>query len=280
MGESDLKPEDHDRYAVSPTERQRTRSTGQRHSRNRAGTGHDGTSTLTVGRGRLARRRCGRRRGRAHDALAGPARGCADLRRSRARPGPRPQGGHHLAGLRSRLALAVRDRRQALLRRLQGHQEAGRPAPLRRPPNPDAHLAVGRHDRRGRLRAGDHGWPLGGPGAALRPHGAGDRGAAVAGGPGIQQRCAGVAAGRDQRLDPRRCPGQAGPRLGLAVHGPGPAVPVAGTADRAGRPGARHRRRADRLGLPGPVAHPDRAQALVPDRSAQGDAVPPTVGSS
>ncbi len=51
----------------------------------------------------------------------------------------------------------------------------------------------------------------------LRPHGARRRGPAVAGGPGLQRR-PGVAARRDQRLDPGGRAGQAGQRRGLAVH--------------------------------------------------------------
>ena len=42
----------------------------------------------------------------------------------------------------------VRGRRQALVRRLQGDQEAGRPAQDRRPPHAHPHLAVGGPDRR------------------------------------------------------------------------------------------------------------------------------------
>ena len=78
----------------------------------------------------------------------------------------------------------------------------------------------------GLLGAGGRRRPLGGAGDPLRPHGAGRRGPAVAGGPGLQRR-PGVAARRDQRLDPGRRPGQAGQRLGLAVHRARPGVPVA-----------------------------------------------------
>ena len=122
----------------------------------------------------------------------------------------------------------------------------------------------------GASAARDHRWPLGGAGASSSCTWCSPSKACCGGRPVAPARRPGLAAGRDQCLDPRRCPGQAGQRLGLAVHRPGPAVPVARPADRAGRAGARHRGRADGVRLPGPVAHPDRPQALVPDRPAEG----------
>ena len=180
--------------------------------------------------------------------------GRADLRGSCARPGPRPQVRDDLARLRADLQGAVRASSTSSRTRVyNATREQGRPPPQRRPPHAHPHLALGGLLGAGSSAAGGLRRPLGGAGDPLHPHGARRRGPAVAGGPGLQ-RCAGVAARRDERVDSRRRPGQAGQRLGLALHRPGPGVPLARTADRAGRAGARHRRRAHRLRLPDPVA--------------------------
>lgn len=148
-----------------------------------------------------------------------------------------------------------------------------RPPAHRRPPHPHPHLAVGGPHRGRRLWRRDPRRTLGGPRDPLRPPGARRRRAALAGRPRLQRRT-GLAARRDQRLDPRRRAGPARPRLELVLRRARPGVHVARAADPPRCPRPRHRRRPDGLGLPDPLAHPARSQAVVRPGAPEGDAVP------
>ena len=154
-----------------------------------------------------------------------------------------------------------------------GDPRQGRPAPRRRPPHPDPHLAVGRLIGAGCSALAVYGgrWVVL---AILFVH-------MVLAVEGLLWRQARTPAdvlvwllGATSAWVAGRCAGRPGQRQGLAVHPARPALPVDRHAHRARRAGALRRRRAHGLRLPDPVADTDRPQALVSDRPAEVHALP------